>query len=67
VERLRAENACLKKWRVLVEQRIARERAGAIRELRPSHRLALLLEAAGMARSIFYYHLHTSAAGQICP
>jgi transposase InsO family protein len=36
------------------------ERARAIHELRPSQRLSLLLEAAGMARSTFYYHLHNS-------
>ncbi|MDR1054926.1 MAG: hypothetical protein LBL90_03700 [Prevotellaceae bacterium] len=35
------------------------ERARTIHELRPLHRFAVFLEASWMARSTFYYHLHT--------
>ena len=62
-EYLEAENALLKKVKALVEEREARLRAigqkpskDAIQGLRPKHKLDILLEVKGMARSTFYYN-----------
>ena len=57
-EYLEAENALLKKVKALVEEREARLRAIGQKpsKLRPDHKLDILLEVKGMARSTFYYN-----------
>ena len=65
LEYLRAENAYLKKLQDLSRGAHCpreRERAQAIEGLRPEQcrLLTLLLKAAGMARSTFYYHFRSN-------
>ncbi|QXI36337.1 IS3 family transposase [Pseudomonas xantholysinigenes] len=57
LEYLRAENAYLKKLDALPSgsTHCATKKAQAVQGLRHEHRLALLLRAAGLARSTFYY------------
>ncbi|QZA53047.1 IS3 family transposase [Pseudomonas sp. LH21] len=57
LEYLRAENAYLKKLDALIQAdpSTAQKKAQTVQGLRHEHRLALLLRAAGLARSTFYY------------
>ncbi len=57
VQRLRAENAYLKKLNALVaEEGTAREKAQVIWELRHEHKIGLLIEIADIPRSTYYYY-----------
>ncbi|WP_425509187.1 IS3 family transposase [Xanthomonas cannabis] len=60
---LRAETAYLKKPRCLDPARAggAARKARAVQGLRQSHALPLLLEAAALSRSTFYYQMHAQA------
>ncbi|WP_098020867.1 IS3 family transposase [Orrella dioscoreae] len=62
---LRAENDYLKKLKALIEAErtgSAGEKAQIVQGLRPTHPLSLLLRAAKLSRSTFYYHLKAQGA-----
>ena len=57
VQRLRAENAYLKKIECLgCREGTAREKAQVIWELRHEHKVGLLIDIAGIPRSTYYYY-----------
>ncbi|WP_424953543.1 IS3 family transposase, partial [Comamonas thiooxydans] len=67
-EYLRAEVAYLKKLKAFAsDQRASRaEKARVVLELRQGHSLAMLLKAAGLSRSTFYYQRQVQQTGDRC-
>ncbi|WP_374727699.1 IS3 family transposase [Herbaspirillum frisingense] len=64
IEYLRAEVDYLKKRRALIQaEQAAAQKARLVQELRPHHKLPVLLKVAGLARSTFYYQVKAQEAG----
>ncbi|XBA59537.1 IS3 family transposase [Herbaspirillum huttiense] len=64
IEYLRAEVDYLKKRKALIQaKKAAAQKARLVQELRPHHKLPVLLKVAGLARSTFYYQIKAQEAG----
>ncbi|MFJ3319168.1 IS3 family transposase, partial [Herbaspirillum huttiense] len=63
IEYLRAEVDYLKKRKALIQaKKAAAQKARLVQELRPHHKLSILLRITGLARSTFYYQVRAQAA-----